>query len=47
MNNAPVYVGYVRGYSVAVTDRRGVGYAMASDLDENESSKLILAVGRQ
>lgn len=41
----PVYVGYVRGYSVAVTDRRGVGYAMASDLDENESSKLILAVG--
>jgi len=44
---APVYVGYVRGYSVAVTDRRGVGYAMASDLDENESSKLILAVGQQ
>jgi len=44
---SPVYVGYVRGYSVAVTDRRGVGYAMASDLDENESSKLILAVGRQ
>lgn len=42
----PVYVGYVRGYSVAVTDRRGVGYAMASDLDENESSKLILAVGK-
>ena len=44
--HAPVYVGYVRGYSVAVTDRRGVGYAMASDLDETESSKLILAVGK-
>lgn len=43
----PVYVGYVRGYSVAVTDRRGVGYAMASDLDENESSQLILAVGQR
>ncbi|HNZ23020.1 MAG TPA: anti-sigma factor [Polyangiaceae bacterium] len=45
-NNAgPVYVGCVRGYSVAVTDRRGVGYAMASDLDESESSRLLLAVG--
>ncbi len=44
--SAPVYVGCMRGYSVAVTDRRGVGYAMASDLDENESSKLILAVGQ-
>jgi anti-sigma factor RsiW len=44
-DTGPVYVGHVRGYSVAVTDRRGVGYAMASDLDENESSKLILAVG--
>jgi hypothetical protein len=44
-DSGPVYVGYVRGYSVAVTDRRGVGYAMASDLDENESSKLLLAVG--
>lgn len=47
VDNAPVYVGYVRGYSVAVTDRRGVGYAMASDLSENESSHLILAVGNQ
>lgn len=41
----PVYVGYVRGYSVAVTSRRGVGYVMASDLDEKENSKLLLAVG--
>ena len=41
----PVYVGYVRGYSVAVTSRRGVGYAMASDLDETENSKMLLAVG--
>ena len=41
----PVYVGYVRGYSVVATDRRGVGYAMASDLDEIESSKLLMAIG--
>ncbi len=43
--SAPVYVGYVRGYSVALTDKRGVGYALASDLDEQENSKLLLAVG--
>lgn len=35
-DSGPVYVGLVRGYSVAVTDRRGVGYALASDLDEQE-----------
>lgn len=34
--NGPVYVGLVRGYSVAVTDRQGIGYALASDLDEQE-----------
>ncbi len=46
VEDAPVYTGYVRGYSVAVTGRRGVGYAMASDLDEIESSRLLAAVGR-
>jgi anti-sigma factor RsiW len=46
VEDAPVYTGYVRGYSVAVTDRRGVGYAMASDLDEVESSRLLVAAGR-
>lgn len=45
VGNAPMYVGYVRGYSVAVTDKRGVGYALASDLDEQENSKLLVAVG--
>jgi anti-sigma factor RsiW len=45
VENAPVYVGYVRGYSVAVTDKRGVGYAVASDLDEVESSRMVVAVG--
>jgi anti-sigma factor (TIGR02949 family) len=46
IGNSPVYVGWVRGYSVAVTDRRGVGYAMASDLDEQESSRMIQTVER-
>ena len=44
-NTAPVYTGYIRGYSVAMKDQRGVGYAMASDLDEQENSQLLLAVG--
>jgi anti-sigma factor RsiW len=35
-DHGPVYVGFVRGYSVAVADRRGVGYALASDLNEQE-----------
>ncbi|MBI5535000.1 MAG: zf-HC2 domain-containing protein [Deltaproteobacteria bacterium] len=39
-DNGPMYVGLMHGYSVAVTDRRGIGYALASDLDEQE----ILAV---
>lgn len=38
--SGPMYVGLMHGYSVAVTDRRGIGYALASDLDEQE----ILAV---
>jgi hypothetical protein len=42
---APVYTGWVRGYSVAVTDKRGVGYAIASDLDEEKSSNMLVAVG--
>jgi anti-sigma factor RsiW len=42
--NAPLYVGSVRGYNVAATERRGVGYAIASDLDEPESVELATAV---
>lgn len=44
VRNGPVYVGSVRGYNVAVTERRGVGYAIASDLDEPESVELAAAV---
>ena len=46
-DTGPVYVGRMNGYSVAVADRRGVGYALASDLDEGESSNMIVAVDQQ
>jgi anti-sigma factor RsiW len=39
----PVYVGRVRGWSIAAAERRGVGYAVASDLDDDESAELALA----
>lgn len=40
----PVYVGNVRGYSFAATERAGVGYALATDLDSDISAKLVAAV---
>lgn len=41
--NGPVYTGKVRGYNVATTERRGVGYALATDLDEPQSIELAVA----
>jgi mycothiol system anti-sigma-R factor len=43
VRNAPVMVGNVRGYNVAATERKGVGYALATDLDEPESLELVTA----
>ncbi len=43
VGNAPVYAGSVRGYTVAVTDRQGVGYAAASDLDVAETSRFLVS----
>jgi anti-sigma factor RsiW len=40
----PVYVGQWRGYSVAAKERRGVGYAMAGDLDDQEILRLISSI---
>jgi hypothetical protein len=37
----PIYVGSVRGYSVAAAERRGVGYALATDLDTDDSVKMV------
>lgn len=39
-----VYSGKLRGYSVAAAESaRGVGYALASDLDDDESAKMVMA----
>jgi len=39
----PVYVGKLRGYSVAAAERSGVGYALATDLGDDRSAQLVLA----
>jgi anti-sigma factor RsiW len=39
----PVYIGHVRGWSVAAHEGRGIGYAIASDLEDDESAELALA----
>jgi hypothetical protein len=43
VRNEPVLVGNVRGYNVATTERKGVGYALATDLDEPESMEMVAA----
>jgi anti-sigma factor RsiW len=40
-----VQVGHANGYSVAVTERAGVGYAMAGDLDESQMAELAVYRG--
>lgn len=40
----PVYVGYKRGYSIAATERRGIGYAVATDLSDLESAELVASL---
>ena len=47
IGTAEVRVGHADGYSVAVTTHGGVGYAMASDLDADDSAKLVSAVDRE
>lgn len=38
----PVYVGKLRGYSVAAAEKGGVGYALATDLGDDRSAQLVL-----
>jgi anti-sigma factor RsiW len=47
IGTAEVRVGQIDGYSVAVTQHGGVGYAMASDLDPESSANLVSAVERE
>ena len=42
-----VSVGSLRGYSVAAAKHSGVGYAIASDLDADESARMVLAALNQ
>jgi hypothetical protein len=42
VGSAQVRVGRANGYSVAVTQRGGVGYALASDMDERQTAELAL-----
>lgn len=43
----PVFVGTMRGYSVAAATRSGVGYAVAADMGSDESTQLVLAAAAQ
>ncbi|HOU90367.1 MAG TPA: zf-HC2 domain-containing protein [Polyangiaceae bacterium] len=43
VHDVPVYVGQRRGYSIAATERRGVGYAAAADLDDQATAELVAA----
>lgn len=43
----PVYVGRINGYSVAAAEKAGVGYALATDLSDDESTQLVLAAAAQ
>jgi hypothetical protein len=38
----PMFVGRLRGYSVAALEQSGVGYAFASDLDADESARMVV-----
>jgi anti-sigma factor RsiW len=44
VRNEDVYVGNRRGVSIAATEHRGVGYAIATDLNDDESAELVAAV---
>lgn len=43
VGTSEVRVGRANGYSVAVTQRAGVGYAFASDMDEGKTAELAIA----
>ena len=40
VGTSEVRVGHANGYSVAITQRDGIGYAVASDLDSDRSAQL-------
>ena len=44
VHNEPVYTGWKRGYSIATADRHGVGYAVATDLGEDEGAEIVASL---
>lgn len=40
----PVFVGKMRGYSLAAAERHGVAYAFASDLPDDQSTQLVASI---
>lgn len=44
VHDQPVYVGERRGYSIAARERKGIGYALATDLDAMESAELVASI---
>lgn len=45
VGNRAVFVGKRRGYSIAACERQGVGYAVATDLTDEESAELVATLG--
>jgi len=44
VHNQPVHVGERRGYSIAAVERHGVGYAVATDMNNDESAELVSTI---
>lgn len=44
VHNQTVSVGERRGYSIAAREQRGVGYAVATDLNDDESAELVSTI---
>ena len=43
VRDVPVFVGTRRGYSIAAAEQRGLGYAVATDLNDVQSAELVAA----
>jgi hypothetical protein len=44
VDDAPVYVGSRRGYSIGMREQRGMGYAVTTDLSDRETAELVAAI---
>lgn len=44
IGNRAVFVGMHNGYSIAAVEQRGVGYVIATDLDDRESAEMLASI---